>query len=79
MRRCEYIGNITELRGQTALVMPLRQQDRDKHPKGTIQAQFDEVSLIFNNKRMGLCWNPFPETHFREVRDGDKPYFQPLL
>jgi hypothetical protein len=53
MKRCEYIGHITELRGQTALVM------------------------IVNNKRMGLSWHPFPESHFREVKDGEKPYFDP--
>lgn len=81
MKRCEYIGNITELRGHTALVMPLRQQDRANHPKGTVQAQFDDVSLIFNNKRMGLSWHPFPESYFREIKDGDKFIYdrQPLL
>lgn len=79
-RHCEYVGPITELRGQIATVRPLGYLDRTRLPKGTVQAQFHE-SVVFNKKDMGTTWNPFPEDHFREHKNGDKPYFdqQPLL
>jgi hypothetical protein len=75
MVRMEYVGPIPELQGHTALV---RKHERTPDEfllwnKPLVLAQFDNVDLEFNGRRMAFGWAPFTPEQFRAVNG--KPIF----
>ncbi len=72
MIRMEYTGKIPDLQGKTALVRPPVNSpvfDPEKH----VLAQFDDMDLKFNDRRMGYGWFPFMKSDFTPI--GPKPVF----
>lgn len=75
--RMEYTGPIPELQGKTALVMKVPWVNRAQYtkPEAIWLAQFDDAKLMYNGKRMGFNWQPFPKSHFTKIDVGQKPVF----
>lgn len=74
--RMEYVGKITKLQGETAIVRDIDEKNQYHGrlcPKKHVIAQFDRFDLSLDGTRLGFGWHPFLRSDFRKL--GSKPIF----
>lgn len=77
MEKCEYVGNIPELKGQDATIRPIEDSDEAKwivklDRTRYVMVTFEDHDIQFNGDRVGRGWYPFPKSHFRALNSRDK-------
>ncbi len=57
-----YVGDITELQGKGVLLK------RNPDDTTRVAVQFDDNTLVLNNRALGFGWHDFPAEHFSDAR-----------